>query len=309
MLILSLGLLTVGCDLFGSDPVDDPPGTNGDPNNGGENNNNPPPTTNPYLDLISELLNSLSDLESMEDYIRAISYILHHIHIENVMDSAEEFIADEYATFIVDNFDTGLRMLDFVADILPVLPKIDIILGYLETLDSLPFFDIDSTLAQVGIIKDGDTYSFSHQSVNYSVTILVESTYLLSFGDTTVELEYISENNIKVDYEDVLYELFFDEPNQSLRFNGIDMTDAEHPSTVALFESVIFNGNLAMQFFDKDSQTLAQLKTEIELLEATISLQEDIDELPYSLLNGIPSEFATKGELYFINSGLLDAFL
>jgi hypothetical protein len=38
-------------------------------------------------------------------------------------------------------------------------------------------------------------------------------------------------------------------------------------------------------------------------------LQEDIAELPYSLLDGVPSSFADEGEVYIINEGLLAEYL
>lgn len=311
ILVFSFGITAVGCDMFGSNVVNDPNNNENNGNNEKDGNDDPPPPpkTNPYLDLISELLASLDNLESMEDYIRTISYLLKNIPIENIMDKADSLIGSEYSDFIIENFDSGLKMLDFVADILPVLPKIDIILNALDSLDKIPGFNVGTSLAKLGIVKDEDTYSFNHKGTNYAVTILGDNQYSIVFDDTTLSLNYINENNIKVIYEDILYELLFDEQDKSLKLEGIDISVEADPLILLLFESVFVDNNFVFQFFDRESQTLTQLKTNIELLEATLSLQEAVETLPYSILNEIPEEFATEGELYFINSGLLEEFL
>lgn len=323
-LVLALCLTVTGCDFFGPNIIED----DDDPNNNGnqdedENNEDEDEdeedNANPYIDIINSLLGSIGDLDSMDEYIQAVSFILRNIPIENVKDQAQELLGSEYAEIIDTYFDKGLEMMDLAAEILPVLPTI---LDILEIINQFPQGSTSeallvAALQKMGVTKNGNTYSFTYEDTLYTVQIDDENTnlYTVSFDDTTLIIEIIGQessdnlNHIKVTENNVVYEMEFDEAKTSLLFDAKDITDTENPAQKYLFESINIGNDFAFQFFDSEGGTLVQLKTEIELLEATLSIQEEITKLPYSILDSVPTSFATEGEIYLINEGLLDEYL
>jgi hypothetical protein len=175
----------------------------------------------------------------------------------------------------------------------------------------------------LGITKNGNTYTFEHddgeKTTEYTLTIQEKeeeeegNLYLISFDDKAFTLDIIDDNNYIVIENDIEYALSYRPDDKALTFDATDIQDAQLPVALYVFECILIDNiqetNFAMQLFDANSGKLAQLRTNIERLEAKISLQEDIAELPYSLLDGVPSSFADEGEVYIINEGLLAEYL
>ncbi|HHT83601.1 MAG TPA: hypothetical protein GXZ92_04010, partial [Clostridiales bacterium] len=167
----------------------------------------------------------------------------------------------------------------------------------------------------------GNTYTFEHddgeKTTEYTLTIQEKeeerNLYLISFDDKAFTLDIIDDNNYIVIENDIEYALSYRPDDKALTFDATDIQDAQLPVALYVFECILIDNiqetNFAMQLFDANSGKLAQLRTNIERLEAKISLQEDIAELPYSLLDGVPSSFADEGEVYIINEGLLAEYL
>lgn len=317
ILVLALCLMVTGCTIFSGPPSDGPDknGNNGDNNDNDDNNDNgnDKPKTNPYLGIINSLLDNLSDLDSMEDYINAVSFLLRNLPLENVKNSAEQFLGPEKSELIDTYFDKGLEMLDLASQVLPLLPKIIAILNVMEDYHNStpnPIIDgiINAALLQIGVTKNGNAYTFPYDGTAYTV-VINENVYTVTFDDTTLIITYNSENDIEVIENNILYKLLFNEQNKTLEFQATDIEDEENPLLQYLFEAISVNNNFAFQFYDSQSGSLVQLKTEVEILEATLSVQSEVTELPDSILNGVPANFATEGDIYKINEGLLDEYL
>lgn len=316
------------CSIFGPPPLDRP--DDGGNNNGNQNqddddddngdNGNKP--QNPYLDIINLLLDNISDINSFGDFVQSLSFILTNLPVQNIKDKAKNLIGDEYHEIIDENFDKAMDMLNLASSLLPLLPNITIILGQIKEYSGDPRFDWAVTIAlkTLGITKDGNTYTFEHDDgTEYTLTIQEKeeeeegNLYLISFDDKAFTLDIIDDNNYIVIENDIEYALSYRPDDKALTFDATDIQDAQQPEALYVFECILIDNiqetNFAMQLFDANSGKLAQLRTNIERLEAKISLQEDIAELPYSLLDGVPSSFADEGEVYIINEGLLAEYL
>ena len=319
------------CSIFGPPPLDRP--DDGGNNNGNQNqddddddngdNGNKP--QNPYLDIINLLLDNISDINSFGDFVQSLSFILTNLPVQNIKDKAKNLIGDEYHEIIDENFDKAMDMLNLASSLLPLLPNITIILGKIKENSGDPSFDLAVTIAlkALGITKNGNTYTFEHddgeKTTEYTLTIQEKeeeeegNLYLISFDDKAFTLDIIDDNNYIVIENDIEYALSYRPDDKALTFDATDIQDAQLPVALYVFECILIDNiqetNFAMQLFDANSGKLAQLRTNIERLEAKISLQEDIAELPYSLLDGVPSSFADEGEVYIINEGLLAEYL
>jgi len=315
------------CSIFGPPPLDRP--DDGGNNNGNQNqddddddngdNGNKP--QNPYLDIINLLLDNISDINSFGDFVQSLSFILTNLPVQNIKDKAKNLIGDEYHEIIDENFDKAMDMLNLASSLLPLLPNITIILEQISGNPSLDDAVINAFLSKLGITKDGNTYTFEHddgeKTTEYTLTIQEKeeerNLYLISFDDKAFTLDIIDDNNYIVIENDIEYALSYRPDDKALTFDATDIQDAQLPVALYVFECILIDNiqetNFAMQLFDANSGKLAQLRTNIERLEAKISLQEDIAELPYSLLDGVPSSFADEGEVYIINEGLLAEYL
>lgn len=316
IVISALILCMSGCSFLSIiDSPDNKPKNNEDEKEGDEEDEDEDGNTksNPYLDTINYILGNISDIDSLDDFVTALSFLLNNTDINaifNIKEKAKTVIPDEYHEIVDTYFEQGAEMLELAATIVPFLPYIDILLPLLTENDGLV---LNTLLKKAGINKDGDTYTFTKNEVEYTVQIQETDTeqylFLVSFDDTELTIEYFSSNHIKATENNIQYEISFEPENTSLLFNATDVTDAENPLLKYTFECIDIDNDFAFQFFNKDGASLIQIKTEIQKLEASVSIQNEIDELPYSIIEQVPANFATEGNIYTINDGLLDEYL
>lgn len=137
-----------------------------------------------------------------------------------------------------------------------------------------------------------------------------ENLYDITFNDGAIErnilFEY-SETLYKVTESGILYEVAFDEEEQTFSFSG---TDVDSGLTQYLFESVITDdSNLAIQFYQAESGWLIQLLTVIADNEAVVSLQNNISTEPQTIVGNVGASFATLGTIFTIDESTLGALL
>jgi hypothetical protein len=140
-------------------------------------------------------------------------------------------------------------------------------------------------LEEKGITKQGDTYYFTYEEKNYTAKV-EEGKYTVTQDDTEHYLEYDEEQNY----------MFY------------RMTYLTEEETRYTFETKLIDQDFAMQLYDIENQKLVQIMTEIEMLEITVSVQEEVATQPSDISEGVDQDFATEGEIYLINEGLLEEY-
>ena len=122
-----------------------------------------------------------------------------------------------------------------------------------------------------------------------------------SFQNYTI---FFGENNYIITKDNDEYTLDY---TTNYRFMSCEKKDVEEETTDFVVESNCINDDFAFQYYDYENQKLVQILLQAATLEATVSLQENIQSIPYGIENGITSEFATEGNLlYFDKFNLLE---
>lgn len=274
--------------------------------NNNDDENGDEEQTNPYQSIIDDILVEINNMNGIEDYVAALTYIMQNIPVdpETLTTAAGDFVGSENVEMVDEYYTLGTEMLNKASTIIPLVPQIKEILDLIDTYgDSIP----QVILNGAGIDKDGDTYSFTYEDTEYDVQI-DDNTYTVSFNDKTIDLKIEDDETYQVIENNKKYLMDYNESNDTMAFTLIDL-EPEEETDLYTFETAVVDNDLAMQFYDIQNQKVAQFLTDISVLEATVSIQEEVTESPLSIINGLPSDFATEGDIYIINEGVVEEYL
>ena len=210
--------------------------------------------------------------------------LLENIPLENIVQTVESLIGEEYEEYkklVEEYYEYGMETLEFVYTL---LPHIDTILYFIEMVSSNPTV-AQYILPTLGITKDGNTYSFTYEGKPYSVEI-TETSYVITDENYVYYIEY----------------------NQEDSYFNCNMFDLIEEEEIITLESILINNNFYIQLLDSENQRLIQIKTNIQMLEAIVSIQKD-DYNYISIFGGVSPNFATFGEVFVINEGMLSEYI
>lgn len=317
VLILSLCTVMTSCNIYGPSVVPNEDETNNNNNNNNNedkdnNNNNNNPTVNPYKEIINSLLEQISGISSMEGYVSALMTLLEVIPIDIVKNAVGGIAGEEKAEMVEEYYGIGLAAMEKVNLILPLVPKIKAIMNFLELMDaaSIPILveGANAVLEGVGIEKNGNTYSYTYEEVLYTVE-KNDNIYTVSFDDKTsirtIILEY-EEDHYKITESGIMYDVEYNDANKNLSFS---LTNVDDGVVMYEFQSVNIVDDFALQIHDVENERLVQMLTNVALLEVTVSIQTEDIELSDISEGRLPEDFATKGEVYIINEGVVAPYL
>lgn len=279
ILILALGFSFASCSYRNNDN-----NTEEEDNKDEKNNNGDKEKENPYLEIINSILEGIGSIENIGDYLASMILLLENIPLENIVQTVESLIGEEYEEYkklVEEYYEYGMETLEFVYTL---LPHIDTILYFIEMVSSNPTV-AQYILPTLGITKDGNTYSFTYEGKPYSVEI-TETSYVITDENYVYYIEY----------------------NQEDSYFNCNMFDLIEEEEIITLESILINNNFYIQLLDSENQRLIQIKTNIQMLEAIVSIQKD-DYNYISIFGGVSPNFATFGEVFVINEGMLSEYI
>jgi hypothetical protein len=340
LLLMSMLLVMASCIT----PIDnpDPKTNNGGNNNDDDNDDDDDDDTNPYAYIFAEILSRINGINSIEGYLDLLSYLYETLPADKLATAVETLAGEQYGDMIDEYYEKGaeiLAMANIAAPFLPYLNKIYLIRNFIETGNSIMEELAKKALQEAGvtITKNTDTgetsYSYTDKGVVYNITVK-QGVYTIAFSDTTISIGTFEDNenlyditytesdttkNILFEYTDalykvtesgIIYQVEYDEDEQNFSFVSGPDAEGEIAEIQYLFESVITaDSNLAIQFYQAQSNWVMQLLTDISEYKATVSIQTMVTAEPETIIDGIGADFATKGVLFNIDESTLGALL
>ena len=285
ILVIALGFMISGCTPIPNETDSNDDNQNGDNiDNVGDDDNNGN-NENPYLDIINELIEAVGGIENMGDYLATLILMLENIPLENITQIVGDLVGEEYDDYVLlveEYYDEGIAMLGLISNMLPYIDGIEAFLNANEYFGSIILERLEQVL---GITKDGNTYSFTYEDDVYSVEI--------------------SEDNYLITSNDTLYTVAYSQSEEKLSSTVFDTVEEKDTLTL---ESIVVDNDFYIQIYDIENDRLVQIKTDVERLEAQISIQSG-DFTVESISNAVNNDFATLGEVFIINEGMLSEYM
>lgn len=223
-----------------------------------------------YVELINDLLDNIHD----DNYLNALSLLLENIPISQIALLVQPYIGEENTTLLTTYYQDAVTLLPMMRNLLPIIEQIKPNLSKSDII-------MNGVLSLIGAQRiDENTFTFQNYTIFFG-----ENNYIITKDNDQYTLDYTT----------------------NYRFMSCEKKDVEEETTDFVVESNCINDDFAFQYYDYENQKLVQILLQAATLEATVSLQENIQSIPYGIENGITSEFATEGNLlYFDKFDLLE---
>lgn len=264
VLLLSISIVFAGCDMFTLSGDNATETLNENEQQETNQNQNDNEDEKEYVELIDDILDFIQD----DKFLDALTMLLDNIPIEQISPLLEPYIGEENSELIKTYYQQAVEILPIIGDVMPIIKKIQ---PHLNESDII----MNGALALIGATRTNEN-TFEWQN------------YTISFG----------ENDYTITKDNQEYIISY---RENYRYISCIMTDTDTDTTKLAVESNCINTDFDFQYFDYENKKLVQVLIKAATLDATISMQSNIEELPYSIKNGITSEFATKGDLMYFD--------